>query len=167
MNRSGKRFKVKHYKQMEVSMMLTKLNDNWGLLHPWRPAGGLQKELFNLFEDFNTNVNRYRADYPRLSLEDKREEIVVKISLPGYSAKNIEVEVVSDFLTIRAERTLPELKQDEKFLHQERSFGKVEESVRLPGKVKTAKVNAKFVNGILEITLPKEEIEKPRTIKVG
>lgn len=148
-------------------MMLAKLNDNWGLLHPWRTVNGLQKELSSLFEDFTENINRYRADFPRLSIEDKDNQVIVKVSLPGYVAKEINLEVVSDFLTIRAERTVPALKEGEKHLHQERTFGKFEESIRLPGKVKTAKVTAKYTHGILEVVLPKEETEKPRAIKVG
>jgi HSP20 family protein len=147
--------------------MLARLNDNWSLLNPWRTVNGLQKELLGLFDDFNENLNRYRAGYPQMTIEDGAKELIVRMSLPGYEAKDMDIEVVSDFLTIRAERTSPPLKNGEKFLHRERSFGKIEESIKLPSKVKSGKAVAKYINGILIITLPKEEVEKPHIIKIG
>jgi HSP20 family protein len=147
--------------------MLARLNDNWSLLNPWRGINGIQKELLGLFDDFNENLSRYRAGYPQIIMEDSEKELTVKMALPGYVAKDMDIEVVSDFLTVRAERICPELKSNEKFLHRERAFGKVEESIKLPVKVKSAKVSANYVNGILSITLPKDEAEKPRSIKIA
>lgn len=147
--------------------MLARFNDNWSLMNPLRGINGIQKELLGLFDDFNDNLNRYRAGYPQMMMEDSDKELTVKMSLPGYAAKEMDIEVVSDFLTVRAERECPELKSDEKVLHHERAFGKFEESIKLPVKVKSAKVTANYANGILTITLPKEEVEKPRSIKVG
>ena len=147
--------------------MLARLNDNWSLLNPWRTVNGLQKELLGLFDDFNENLNRYRAGYPQMTIEDGEKDLIVRMSLPGYESNDMDLEVVSDFLTIRAERIRPELKKDEKFLHRERSFGKIEESIKLPSKVKSGKVNAKYVDGVLVITLPKEDVEKPHIVKIG
>lgn len=147
--------------------MLARLHDNWSLLSPWRTVNGLQKELLGLFDDFSENLNRYRAGYPQMIVVDGEKELTAQVSLPGYEAKEMDIEVVSDFLTIRAERKAPELNSDEKFLHRERSFGKLEESIKLPAKVKSAKVTAKYNDGVLTIVLPKEEAEKPRAVKVG
>ncbi len=147
--------------------MLARLNDNWSLLNPWRTVNGLQKELLGLFDDFNENLNRYRAGYPQMLIEDAEKDLIVRMSLPGYESQDMDIEVVSDFLTIRAQRTCPMLKKDEKFLHRERSFGKIEESIKLPSKVKSGKVNAKYADGVLVITLPKEDVEKPHIVKIG
>ena len=147
--------------------MLARLNDNWSLLNPWRTVNGLQKELLGLFDDFNENLNRYRAGYPQMLIEDAEKDLIVRMSLPGYESQDMDIEVVSDFLTIRAQRTCPMLKKDEKFLHRERSFGKIEESIKLPSKVKSGKVIAKYADGVLVITLPKEDVEKPHIVKIG
>jgi len=147
--------------------MLARLNDNWSLLNPWRTVNGLQKELLGLFDDFNENLNRYRAGYPQMLIEDTEKELIVRMSLPGYESQDMDIEVVSDFLTVRAQRISPALKKDEKFLHRERSFGKIEESIKLPAKVKSGKVNAKYADGVLVITMPKEDVEKPHIVKIG
>jgi HSP20 family protein len=147
--------------------MLARINDNWGLFNPWRTVNDLQKEFFGLFDEFNEGLSRYRATYPKMTMDDGEKEIKVSYSLPGYDLDSIDVEVVSDFLTVRAERKEPDLKDDEKYLHRERSFSKFEESVKLPAKVKSASVKAKYTDGVLEITLPKEEAEKPHSIKIA
>ncbi len=146
--------------------MLAKRNENWGLFHPWRTMNDLHKEFFSLFDELSEGFNRFRASYPKLNLKDAEKEIIIQMALPGYSAEKIEIEVVSNFLLVRAERDWPELGEGERYLHQERSSGKFEESIKLPAKVKSSKVKAKFTDGVLTITMPKLEAEKAQTIKI-
>ncbi|MCP3968004.1 MAG: Hsp20/alpha crystallin family protein [Lentisphaerae bacterium] len=147
--------------------MLAKLNDNWGLFNPWRTMSDLHKEFLNLFDEFGEGLSRYRANYPRMTLTDGEKDIRVQFAMPGYDKHSLEVEVLSDFLNVRADRKEPKLEKDEKYLHRERSFGKFEESIKLPAKVKAGNAKAKFSNGILEIKLPKQDAEKPLSIKVA
>lgn len=146
--------------------MLARLNDRWGLLNPWKGVEGLHEELADLFRGFDEGLNRYRTSYPQLVTEEKDKEISVKVLLPGYSKDDLEVEAVSDFLTIRAERKPEELPEGAKYVHRERDFGKYEETLKMPAKVKSGEVTATFKDGVLEITLPKEDSETPRSIKV-
>lgn len=146
--------------------MLARRNDNWGLFHPWRTVNDLQKEFFGLFDELSEGINSFRANYPKVVLDEKEKEIIVKMALPGYDKDKVEIEVISNFLIIRGERLAPELKEGEKMLHSERSFGKFEESIKLPVKVKSPKVSAKFVDGVLTITMPKQEAEKSKIIKI-
>ena len=146
--------------------MLAKRNDNWGLFQPWRTMGNLHKEFLGLFDELSEGLNKFRSSYPKINLEDKDKEIIIKMALPGYCTEKMEIEVVSNFLMIRGERCRPELEEGERFLHQERSFGKFEESIKLPAKVKSSKVKAKFTDGVLTISMPKLETEKIQTIKI-
>ncbi len=146
--------------------MLARINDNWGLFNPWRTVNDLQREFWNLFEDLGDSVNRYRPGYPRLTIDEDDKTVKVSVALPGYNKDQIDVEVLGDFLTVSAERLEPDLEEEERYLHRERSFGKFQESIKLPAQVQSAKSNAKYINGILEITLPKADSEKPRSIKV-
>lgn len=146
--------------------MLAKRNDNWGLFRPWRTVNDLHREFISLFDELSEGFNRFRANYPKMTLHEGDREIVVYVALPGYCLENIEVEVVSDFLVVRAERCQPELKKGERILHQERTFGKFEESVKLPVKVKNTKVKAKYADGILTVTMPKMEAEKAQKVQI-
>jgi HSP20 family protein len=146
--------------------MLAKRNDDWGLFHPWRTMNDLHKEFLGLFDDLSEGLNRFRANYPKINLTESKKDIVIQMALPGYCHENVDIEVISNFLRVRAERCQPKLEEGEKFLHQERSFGKVEESIKLSTKVKSPQVKAKFTDGILTITMPKLEAEKAKTIKI-
>ena len=146
--------------------MLAKRNDSWGLFNPWRTVNDLHKEFLGLFDDLNEGLNRFRANYPKVNLTERKKEIIIQLALPGYCQKDIDIEVVSNFLRVRAERFQPVIAEGERFLHQERSFGKLEESIKLSAKVNSSKVKAKFIDGILTIIMPKQETEKAKIIKI-
>lgn len=146
--------------------MLAKRNENWGLFHPWRTVNDLHKEFLGLFDELSDGFNRFRSNYPKMVLTEGEKEIVVKMALPGYDSEKVEIEIVSNFLIVRGERDQPDLKKGENILHQERAFGKFEESIKLSSKIKNTKVKAKFSDGILTITMPKQEPEKAKIIKI-
>lgn len=146
--------------------MLAKRNEGWGLFNPWRTVNDLHKEFLGLFDDLSEGLNRFRANYPKINLTEGKKEIVIQLALPGYCQDKVDIEVVSNFLRVRAERCQPELAKGERYLHQERSFGRLEESVKLSTKIKSSKVKAKFIDGILTITMPKQEAEKAQIIKI-
>ena len=134
--------------------MLAKRNDSWGLFNPWRTVNDLHKEFLGLFDEFSEGLNKFRANYPKIILTEGKKEIVIQMALPGYNHEKVDIEVISNFLRISAERCQPELAKGERFLHQERSFGQLEESIKLSSKIKSAEVKAKFTDGMLTITMP-------------
>jgi HSP20 family protein len=92
-------------------------------------------------------------------LEDKGEAIVVREAVPGFEAKEIEVKISGNVLTVRAERKVKEGEAD-KF------WGELERSVLLPEGVDTEHVEAVYRNGVLEMRLPKLPGAKERRIEV-
>ena len=147
--------------------MLAKLNDNWGVLTPWRTVNELQTGFWGLLDELGDSVNRRLVSYPRITLDENEDSTVAKFVLPGYKAAEIDVSVVGDFLTVKAERQCEELSDNERYLHRERACGRFEETVKLPSRVKAAEVSAKYADGILTVTLPRQEEEKPMTIKIN
>ena len=93
------------------------------------------------------------------------DAIVVRLDLPGHKSDDIQLKVENDVLTVEAERKLTE-RNGETFHRSERVFGKSERSFALPAGVDTSRTEASYVDGVLEITLPKREEAKPRTIQV-
>lgn len=147
--------------------MLARLNDNWGILNsPWKALNELQKEFYGVLNGVNEGFYRLSTGFPKMILDESDKDISVKVFLPGYSSENIDVEVVSDFLTVRASRETPELPEGDSFMHRERSFGSFEETIKLPSLVQSNKVTAEAKDGILTIVLPKQKSEGPRLIKV-
>ena len=81
----------------------------------------------------------------------------VTAELPGVKKDDIQVTIDGAEVTLTAEvKREKEVTQDERVLHTERVFGKVTRSFTLPQEVDEAKAEAKFRDGVLELTLPKK-----------
>ncbi len=144
--------------------MLARLNNDWGLL-PSAFANDAFGELFKLLDGVS-ETGVYRHAVPTRSVEENDKEIVINLFLPGFDQKDFDIEVVSDFITIKAKRKADELDKDASYLRRERSNLAYEESFSLSTKINNSKVKAKYRDGVLTITLPKQESETPRMITV-
>jgi HSP20 family protein len=96
---------------------------------------------------------------PRMKVDvaEKNGAYTVTAELPGVKKEDIQVTIDGSAVTLAAEvKREKEVTQDERVLHTERSFGKVSRSFSLPQEVDEAKAEAKFRDGVLELTLPKK-----------
>ncbi|MEW6409414.1 MAG: Hsp20/alpha crystallin family protein [Nitrospirota bacterium] len=97
---------------------------------------------------------------------DKKDEIVVKVELPGIEKDQVDITLSEDTLTIKGEAKKEEEVKDEDYYRCERCYGSFSRTINLPARVQGDKSKATFKNGILEICLPKAEEAKPKEIKV-
>ena len=83
------------------------------------------------------------------------------------SADEINISVDKNVLNVSGERKMGELPNEVKYHRMERSFGKFSRSIQMPFNIDANNVDAKFVNGVLTVTLPKTEDEKPKKIMIN
>ncbi|NOY86428.1 MAG: Hsp20/alpha crystallin family protein [Deltaproteobacteria bacterium] len=133
------------------------MNRLWG---PGFGRGGIQDEMIRLLADYFWGGTGIGGGYlsPAVDLVDTAENIQVKVDLPGIDRKNLEVILKDDALTIRGERKEDEKGENRYFM--ERKYGKFSRTLTLPSRIKGDKAAAKFVDGVLYITLPKTDEEK-------
>jgi HSP20 family protein len=96
---------------------------------------------------------------PRMKVDvaEKNDAYTVTAELPGVKKEDIQVTIDGAQVTLAAEvKREKEISQDERVLHTERVFGKSTRSFTLPQEVDEAKAEAKFRDGVLELTLPKK-----------
>jgi HSP20 family protein len=103
---------------------------------------------------------------PAVNILERQDGIVIAADLPGLSAEDVEVTVDNGVLTLKGERNLEEVAQGETLHRVERSYGRFERSFSVPDSVDPKRIEARFVNGEMTITLPKREESKPRSVKV-
>ena len=103
---------------------------------------------------------------PAVDVIESDDAYVVRASLPGLKAEDIDVNIEDDVLTIKAERSEEHEETEESYLLRERSFGSYHRAIRLPDSVEAENVEAEVRDGILTLTLPKREEVKPRQIEV-
>ncbi len=140
-------------------------------LMPWAGAASLKKEMDRLFErffepqwsEFPVALGEWT---PRLDLSETRDAFVVKVEVPGMDPKDIQVSLQENLLTIKGEKKQEREEKDERHHRIERSYGAFARTVWLPVAVDGGKVDAKFKNGLLTITLPKAPGAKGTTIPV-
>ena len=103
--------------------------------------------------------------YPPIHVSETDEQIVVRAELPGIDAGSLDVTMEQDTLTISGERR-PQEETDASYHRRERSWGTFRRSFTIPRRVDSAKVAARYVNGILTVELPKAAEARPRQITV-
>ena len=141
-------------------------------LIPWRPFGG---EL----SEFNTEMDKLRNRFmsglpfsrtfteewsPFMDILETKDKLIVKAELPGLEAKDVNVSVSGDLLTIKGEKEKEE--KGEHYHCVERRYGSFQRSFRLPTSVQGDKVEATFDKGVLKVTLPKVEEAKKKEIEI-
>jgi HSP20 family protein len=106
---------------------------------------------------------------PRMKVDvaEKNGEYKVTAELPGVKKEDIQVSIDGAQVTLAAEvKQEKEASQDERVLHTERLFGKVSRSFTLPQEVDEAGAQAKFRDGVLELTLPKRAAAQRKQITI-
>ena len=103
---------------------------------------------------------------PALDVYETAEQLVVKATIPGIKAEDVEVTISKDTLVIKGGAEEEEEKKEERYLLRERRSGTFHRTVSLPEGLDTEKGEAVFEDGILAVTFPKTERAKAREIKV-
>ena len=103
---------------------------------------------------------------PSIDLKESKDALVVKAELPGLEAKDVELTLTEDILTIRGEKKEEKEEKDEHHFFVESYCGAFERKIKLPMLVKTDKIDATFDKGVLTINLPKSEEARKKEIKI-
>jgi len=135
---------------------------------PWAEMERLQRDVNRLFYDSFTQAGGRvgPANYPVMNVWSNDEGAVVTAELPGVEVEDIDISVVGDTLTLSGSRQADELDEGEKFHRRERGFGKFSRSFQLPFRVEVDRIEATFEKGVLHISLPRSEADKPKKIDV-
>ena len=142
-------------------------------LVPWKPfeeLGTLRHEMDRLLERFFGEWPAWPKGNggwaPRLDVAESGESVTIKAELPGLEAKDVDVSLFGDTLTIKGEKKEEREEKDEHYHLVERAHGTFSRMVRLPAAVDVEKIKASFKNGVLTVTLPKTEGARHKAIPV-
>ena len=103
----------------------------------------------------------------KLDVREAGESYMVHAELPGMKKEDIHVQIDGNVVSITAERKQErEVKEGERILRTERSFGKVSRSFELGTGLDDAHATAKFTDGVLELTLPKKAGPKAKSLSI-
>ena len=100
-----------------------------------------------------------------MDVEEDDNDYYVSCRLPGIDPKDVTISAQGNTLSISGE-TKRETPEGRRAVVQESSYGRFERQITLDTPVDSAKAEATYRNGVLEVTLPKAEAHKPRTIQI-
>ena len=121
---------------------------------PWGKEEAARLAEFNFLPAIETYMDKEAKKY------------VCKVSLSGIDPKDVQISVQRNVLTITGQRREELRSKDAEYFHEEFSYGEFERSLELPEGANTEKINAEFVNGVLEITAPVAAVALPRKIEI-
>ncbi len=111
-----------------------------------------------------------REALPRMKVDvaERNGAYAVTAELPGVKKEDIQVNIDGSQVTLSAEvkREKEATPQDERLLHSERVYGKVSRSFTLPQEIDESRAEAKFRDGVLELTLPKKAAAQRKQISI-
>jgi HSP20 family protein len=140
---------------------------------PYKPFG----ELASLREEMDKIWNRFFGEWPTMEpfrgewspsvdVSETKDALLVKAEVPGMDAKDIDISLSNDVLTIKGKKEQEKEEKEENYHRIERSYGSFTRSIRLPREVQSDKIKASYKNGVLTINLPKSGEGKEIKIKV-
>ena len=143
---------------------------------PFRELSDLRKQMDRLFEDMlSVNDRDWMGLHnmggmwtPAVEVEEQDKELILKAEIPGIDAKDLEVEVSEDRVTISGEHREEKKTEDKdkNYFHSEFHYGKFQRVIPLPVAVKTDEIKSDFEKGVLTLTLPKVEDAPKKSVKV-
>jgi HSP20 family protein len=137
---------------------------------PFREIDTLQQQMNRLFDDLvPTTRDAYNGitRVPPAEMEETPEAIHLSLEIPGMEAKELDVQVTAEAVSISGERKSETKTEEKGVTRTEFRYGKFERVIPLPVRVKNEEVGAEYKDGILKITLPKAEEEKNKVVKVS
>jgi len=134
------------------------------------PFTALQRRMNRLFEDFTRGFEMTPFGeqnwMPRVNVSENDKEVCVTAELPGMEEKDLDVTLAKNALTLKGEKKEEREEKDRNYHRVERTYGSFYREIPLPVEVEADKVDAKFKNGVLTVTLPKSHQAQAAAKKV-
>jgi len=135
----------------------------------WEPTS-LRQAMDSLFEDAFVRPARFwpvaRLEEPAVDMYQTEKDVVVKASMPGIKADDVDISVTGDMLSINGETCEETEVNEENYFRREMKCGSFSRTLQIPVPVKVDKAEAVFEDGVLTLTMPKVEEVKPKRVSV-
>ncbi len=141
----------------------------------WNPS--LISNMDSFFDDFfksqfpalqKMNFSAEGTTMPAINIKETDEEYALEVAAPGLVKKDFNISVENGMLTISAEKEVKteEEEEEEGYTRKEFSYSSFKRSFTLPDGADDSKISAKYIDGILQVVLPKKPEAKPQPAKV-
>ncbi len=142
--------------------------------NPTRELMNLEKEFSKLFNTFGSRFGLRDSDddfenavwSPLTDISEDNDKYVLSMDIPGVDKKDVKISYKNGSIVVSGERKQESEEKSSKYHRIERAYGKYYREFMLPEKIVEDKIEAKFKDGTLTVTIPKAEEAKPREIDI-
>jgi len=137
---------------------------------PFQEMATLQRQMNRLFDELMPMTREGEngiAFVPSAEMEETADAIHLKLEIPGMDAKDLNIEVSAEAVSISGERKSETRSEEKGVTRTEFRYGKFQRVIPLSTRIQNDKVKAEYKDGILNLTLPKAEEEKSKVVKVN
>lgn len=139
---------------------------NFGMMN--HPMSGLMEDFF--FNGFNRKNDETVYSHVPVNIKESKEGFDLQVIAPGLMKEDFKINVDKNNLTVSFEQKKEETKEggeQEKWVRTEYRMHSFKRSFTLTEKIDTAKIAAKYADGILTVNLPKKEVEEPAKLEIA
>ena len=138
---------------------------------PFREIESWQRQMNRVVNSIMTtgegNFNGSIAFMPAVEMNETPDAIHLKVEVPGLLAKDLDVQVTQDAVSIKGARKSESKTEENGVTRSEFRYGSFQRVITLPARIQNDKVEAEFKNGVLTLNLHKTEEEKNLVVKVN
>ena len=131
---------------------------------PWSLLNRLQREL----EQGSAEGSTATAEWaPAVDIKEEADKFVLHADIPGVKPEEIDISMEAGVLTIKGEKNIEATTKKENYKRVERTYGSFYRRFSLPDTANAEAISAASKNGVLVITIPKQEAVQPKKISVS
>jgi HSP20 family protein len=132
------------------------------------------EKMPSVFDDFfkpwnewfdNGNSWTRAMNVPAVNITESKDEYLVSLAVPGMKKADFTIDVDGNMLTISSEQEESKEEKDKKFTRKEYNYSSFSRSFTLPEEINKEKIEAKYEEGVLKISLPRKEEAKKASAK--
>jgi HSP20 family protein len=137
--------------------------------NPFAEFDQLRREMLRVFDAVTGDGAREipAGVFPPINITQDDSNFYIRAEVPGIKAKDLSISALRNRVSISGKREIPQDNERVSYHRKERAEGEFSRTVALPGEVVADRVEARYSDGILALTLPKAEEAKPRQIAVA
>jgi HSP20 family protein len=143
-------------------MTLIKWKNNANVMDRFIPVWN---DLFNDFMNEDVLQKDFFKSMPAVNIMERENDFRIELAAPGLQKGDFKIEVEKNLMTISAEKKSEKKDENERFTRKEFSFSSFKRSFSLPEHVNAENTTAEYVDGVLQLTLPKKEEAKVKPAK--
>jgi len=132
----------------------------------WQEMDQLQREMNRLFDASGSGRVFTAPSYPAINIWTNDDGQLISAEMPGVHPDDINIDITADGLSISGERKPDKTEEGARYHRRERGYGSFNRTIQLPFLVDSNKAEANFKNGVLMISLPRAEVDKPKKVMI-